>query len=270
MTVHTFYSKHVCTKLQFQGIQCELCSICCGGLRPLSIFSSHVRLLIGLIQTFLFVFQKLPLTMRLPSNLAVLIVGGVSCLPAAFAWGAAGMDHYLSTCWPQVHDTSLLGHEIVATIAQMYLHPTVLPTVCDILNETNCHLASISTWADKNRFRMRWSAPLHYIGAVDDHPPNDCAYPGLNGWQEAKNKNVLDAIKNVTGLLEDWVNHDASNDTANEALKFLVHFMGDMHQPMHLTSRDRGGNSAMVIWDKRQTSKFFIFFFCSSHRFSFV
>ena len=75
--------------------------------------------------------------------------------------------------------------------------------------------------------------------------------------------NVLDGIKNVTGLLEDWVNKDASDEAASEALKFLVHFLGDMHQPLHLTGRDRGGNFVKVLWDGNLTSKlcFFAFFF---------
>ena len=157
----------------------------------------------------------------------------------------------------------VIGHEIVATIAQMYLHPTVLPTLCGFLDEPHCHLAPISTWADKIKYRMRWSAALHYVGAIDDYPPNDCAYPGPSGWAGTKEINVLDGIKNVTGLLADWVNHDANDATASEALKFLVHFLGDMHQPMHLTGRDRGGNSAKVVWDGRQTSKPF---FCTSSR----
>jgi len=173
--------------------------------------------------------------MRLASSLAVFVVGGVSCLPVAYAWGAA-------------------GHEMVATIAQMYLHPTVLPTLCSILDEPHCHLAPIATWADKIKFRMRWSAALHYVGAIDDYPPNDCAYPGPSGWAGKKEINVLDGIKNVTGLLADWVNQDANDATASEALKFLVHFLGDMHQPLHLTGRDRGGNSAKVVWDKRHTN----------------
>jgi hypothetical protein len=115
-------------------------------------------------------------------------------------------------------------------------------------------LAPIATWADKIKFGNRWSAPLHYVGAIDDHPPNNCAYPGRNGWAGTKEINVLDGIKNVTGLLEDWVNNDASDATASEALKFLVHFMGDLHQPLHLTGRDRGGNSVKVMWDGRHTN----------------
>ena len=145
----------------------------------------------------------------------------------------------------------------------MYLHPSVPPTLCKILldESPNCHLAPIATWADKFKYRMLWSAPLHYVGAIDDYPPKDCAFPGPNGWSGTKEINVLDGIKNVTGLLADWVHQDASDEIANEALKFLVHFLGDMHQPLHLTGRNRGGNLAKVMWDGRLTSKLFLFIF---------
>jgi hypothetical protein len=64
---------------------------------------------------------------------------------------------------------------------------------------------------------------------------------------------VLDAIKNVTSPLEDWTWGEANDGTANEALKFLVHFMGDLHLPLHLhlTGWDRGGNSDRVLWSGR-------------------
>lgn len=179
--------------------------------------------------------------MRLSRPLAALFI--TFSIPAAYAWGAA-------------------GHEIIATIAQMYLHPSILPTICDILNfsedetqpEQPCHLAPISTWADKLRFKMRWSAALHYVGSLDDHPSQTCLFPGERGWAGTRGGNVLDAIKNVTGLLEDWTRGEAGDATANEALKFLVHFMGDLHMPLHLTGRDRGGNSDRVLWSGRQTN----------------
>ncbi|KAF9027594.1 phospholipase C/P1 nuclease [Hymenopellis radicata] len=165
--------------------------------------------------------------------------------PGALGWGA-------------------VGHEIVATIAQMHLHPAVLPTICDILNFTStnpneplCHLAPISTWADKLRFRMRWSASLHYVGAVADHPSQLCLFPGAKGWE--KDANVLTGIRNTTNLLGDWVEAEKSgaggdHDMANEALKFLVHFLGDLHQPLHLTGRDRGGNGDKVLFGGRSTN----------------
>jgi hypothetical protein len=161
----------------------------------------------------------------------------------------------------------------VATIAQIYLHPSVFPTMCDILNYTSnepdtplCHLAPIATWADKVRNNKRWSASLHYIGALDDHPSDTCLFPGERGWAGKKGANVLGAIRNVTGILEDYVgikrrvprntqDFGEGDELENEALKFLVHFIGDMHMPLHLTGRDRGGNSNKVKFDGRITSE---------------
>lgn len=170
------------------------------------------------------------------------------------------------------------GHEVVATIAQMHLHPSVLPSICTLLNFTSsnpdeplCHLAPIATWADKVRFPMRWSANLHYIGALDDYPSDTCIFPGERGWAGREGGNVIGAIRNVTTILQDWVTaeggglgdgrpyDDEIDGLANEALKFLVHFMGDMHQPLHLTGRDRGGNGVKVTFDGRLTSEFFPF-----------
>lgn len=50
-----------------------------------------------------------------------------------------------------------------------------------------------------------------------------------------------------------------SVEAAQEALKFLIHFVGDMHQPLHLSGRDKGGNGAKVHWDNRVTSKYHAF-----------
>ncbi|KAJ7354563.1 phospholipase C/P1 nuclease domain-containing protein [Mycena albidolilacea] len=177
---------------------------------------------------------------------AALLAG---CTTSVVAWGAA-------------------GHEIAATIAQIHLHPSVFPNMCAVLNftstnpnEPQCHLAPVAAWADKLRYKMRWSAPLHYVGAVGDHPSQTCAFPGTRGWEGKQNGNVLGAIRNVTTILEDSVYYRETGktsasqyDAANEALKFLIHFMGDLHMPLHLTGRDRGGNSNKVRFSNRQTN----------------
>ncbi|KAJ7879519.1 S1/P1 nuclease [Mycena olivaceomarginata] len=177
---------------------------------------------------------------------AALLAG---CTTSVVAWGAA-------------------GHEIAATIAQIHLHPSVFPNMCAVLNftstnpnEPQCHLAPVAAWADKLRYKMRWSAPLHYVGAVGDHPSQTCAFPGSRGWAGRQNGNVLGAIRNVTTILEDSVYYRETGktsasqyDAANEALKFLIHFMGDLHMPLHLTGRDRGGNSNKVRFSNRQTN----------------
>ncbi|KAF8634806.1 hypothetical protein AX17_004059 [Amanita inopinata Kibby_2008] len=166
--------------------------------------------------------------------------------PTSRAWGAA-------------------GHEIVATIAQIHLHPSVYPTLCTILNftspnfpnEPQCHLAPVAAWADKIRYKMHWSASLHYVGALGDHPPDTCLFPGVRGWEGRRGANVLSGLRNVTNFLTGFEvvdGEDTDVDAANEALKFMIHFMGDLHMPLHLTGRDKGGNSDKVLFDGRQTN----------------
>jgi S1/P1 Nuclease len=120
-----------------------------------------------------------------------------------------------------------------------------------------CYLSTVATWADKIRFHARWSAPLHFINGHGDHPPNDCRFPGPEGWDGKERANVLDAVNNVSTILTDFVQGSSAAgapELAQEALKFLIHFVGDMHQPLHLCGRDRGGNSDKVHWDNRVTS----------------
>ncbi|EGN95902.1 hypothetical protein SERLA73DRAFT_76947 [Serpula lacrymans var. lacrymans S7.3] len=51
---------------------------------------------------------------------------------------------------------------------------------------------------------LTWTGLLHYIGAVDDYPSKTCAFLGERGWEGKKDIIVLDGIKNVAGVMEDW------------------------------------------------------------------
>lgn len=129
-----------------------------------------------------------------------------------------------------------IGHEITATIAQMYLFDSTRDALCTVLPEyANCHLAPVAAWADKIRWANRWSSALHYVNGIGDHPGNHCVF-GEQGWQGAPGVNVLGGIRNTSSWLQ------AGKDGSEEALKFFVHFMGDMHMPLHLTGRNQGGN----------------------------
>lgn len=56
------------------------------------------------------------------------------------------------------------GHEIVATIAQIHLHPEVREKLCDILPPTaKCHLAAVAAWADAVRRYYPETGPMHYV-----------------------------------------------------------------------------------------------------------
>lgn len=96
-------------------------------------------------------------------------------------------------------------------------------------------LESDSTWADQVRYQAgwKWSAPLHFINtpdwACDFQPARDCADKMC----------VYGAILNYTARLA-----KQTGEQRYEALKFVDHFLGDIHQPLHCAfASDYGGNS---------------------------
>ena len=151
------------------------------------------------------------------------------------------------------------GHAVVATIAEVYLEQNVLPSLCSILGTSkSCSLASFASWADKVKPKMKWSAALHYVNPIADHPPQLCVFPGAKGWDGKPGANVLAAIRNTTNILNEWAHGSGLADeaAASEALKFLIHFVGDLHMPFHLTGREQGANGVYVKWGNRKVSKY--------------
>lgn len=99
-----------------------------------------------------------PLITRFLYHMKLLVVGVLlAALPSAFAWGAAGELN--------AHNDNLtVGHEIVATIAQIHLHPNVQKKLCDILPaQAKCHLAPVAAWADQVKWHYPGSAVMHYV-----------------------------------------------------------------------------------------------------------
>jgi hypothetical protein len=136
----------------------------------------------------------------------------------------------------------------------MYLHPSVLPQICALVYPYSppkepCHLAPIATWADRIRglAHYRWAAPFHYVGGNNDWPPSNCLF-GEDGWEGKDGVNVLGGIWNTTRWLKE------GNPNPGEAVKFLIHFLGDLQMPLHLTARQRGGNDIKVHFHHRITN----------------
>jgi hypothetical protein len=149
-----------------------------------------------------------------------LILGGVLafCIPIqSFAWG-----------W--------LGHQVIATLAEQQLTPAARNQVLRLLAlEPGSTLASVSTWADEHRnpTTARW----HYVNL----PRGDCVYVAERDCPDGSC--VVRAIQSQVETLKS----DASDAKKLIALKYLVHFVGDVHQPLHAGyADDRGGNQYQV------------------------
>jgi hypothetical protein len=128
------------------------------------------------------------------------------------------------------------GHRIVARIAEQRLTPHTAHAVRDILGGQS--LADASVWADNIKQYRRDANLLHYVNiplsATVYDPGRDCK----------GGKCIIAAIAGDTQVL---ASPSASPLDRAEALRFLVHLMGDLHQPLHVADNsDRGGNRRTV------------------------
>ncbi len=135
------------------------------------------------------------------------------------------------------------GHNLVARIAWAELTPAIRERVAAILLPDQT-LPSISSWADEVRRSRQDTATWHYIDIPIDKPHLDMARDCPKG------DCVIAKIADFRKTLHD---HSASDVQRREALMFLVHFVGDMHQPLHCSDhQDRGGNGVRVqFFDRR-------------------
>jgi hypothetical protein len=139
------------------------------------------------------------------------------CLPT-FAWG------------PE-------GHNLVARIADAQLTPAARARVAAILG-ADTTMASVSTWPDQIRQARAATAPWHYIDIPIDKPHLDMARDCPKG------DCVLAKIEDFRKGLNDPAITPAER---REDLMFLIHFVGDMHQPLHSSdNKDKGGNGVPV------------------------
>lgn len=132
------------------------------------------------------------------------------------------------------------GHRIVAAIADQRLNPKARAAVAAILPEGQT-LESVSAWADEVRKGRPETGPWHYIDIPTDAARGDwtpyCPDEGC----------VMRAIPQLIATLRDAT---SPREKRGEALRFLVHFIGDMHQPLHAGERhDKGGNDVHVTFE---------------------
>lgn len=141
-----------------------------------------------------------------------------------------------------------LGHRVVAELAWRQLTPEARAEVRRLLAVRHAHaLADIATWPDDIRheraYKTLWQATRkqHYVnfGDSDCHydPPRDCR----------DGKCVVEGIRHYEARLAD---HGLPDAERLEALAFVVHFIGDVHQPLHAGyRRDAGGNGYQVQFE---------------------
>lgn len=143
-----------------------------------------------------------------------------------------------------------LGHEVVGELAQRQLDPAARAAVARLLRaEPGASLRSIAAWPDRLRddpaHAALWRATRnqHYVNFRGP----DCAYVPPQDCRDGQC--VIAGLAQQVAILGDRTRSDGAR---LQALKFVVHFVGDIHQPLHAGYRDdKGGNLYQVQFDGR-------------------
>lgn len=135
------------------------------------------------------------------------------------------------------------GHAIIADIAWREMTPVAREHARAILAGQD--MPAVAAWADQVRRTeaYAWTGPMHYVNI----PAGSDSYDHAAHCPEVGC--VVSGIENFARLLL-----DAPDDrTREDALKFVIHFVGDLHQPLHAgRPEDRGGNDVTAVFYGRE------------------
>ncbi|MCP4831457.1 MAG: S1/P1 nuclease [Gammaproteobacteria bacterium] len=135
------------------------------------------------------------------------------------------------------------AHLIVGYIAEEHLCDSTRKAISPLLDGYS--LAEVGLWADKIRGYSQWdyAKPWHYLNVPDGVAIKDA--------QRSAKGDVLAAIKDMDRRLDDpALNDKQALKEQVYALRFLVHFIADIHQPLHVGRRDDlGGNKVTVYFE---------------------
>lgn len=135
------------------------------------------------------------------------------------------------------------GHQIIALVAEAHLTDEAKAGIHGLLgDDADISDAEIASWADEiKRERGRPStATWHYVNI-----PVDAA--GYDAKRESPK--TIDIVEATSSQIAAVADKSLPIEKRAEALKFIVHLIGDLHQPLHCADRgDRGGNSLLVYF----------------------
>jgi S1/P1 Nuclease len=176
----------------------------------------------------------------------------------------------LLTLAPSTYAWGPIGHRVVAEIAQRHLTPAAQTRVSSLLEGRT--LADVSNWPDELRSDPRFDKykPLHFatvkngVASYRNSEKARCgdlvvAIDAFTAFLRTGSRESLYTVKALTDK-SDGTGRSACNPQETEplspaqALSFLVHLMGDLHQPLHVGGTDQGGNLVKVNWMDRWKS----------------
>jgi hypothetical protein len=138
----------------------------------------------------------------------------------------------------QMHSWGMTGHRAMGLVAEMHLSKKAKKNVQRVLGNESIAIASI--WMDDIRSdkSYNYTNTWHWATIPDGQRYED--------YEQEATGDVVSAIETVVVKLKQG---GLSAKEENELLKFLIHMVGDMHQPLHVgRPGDRGANDVKVKW----------------------
>ncbi|WP_400190738.1 S1/P1 nuclease [Hymenobacter sp. B81] len=140
------------------------------------------------------------------------------------------------------------GHRTVAQIAERHLSRKAQRQVKELLGTET--LADVSAWADdvRNTPEYKATGPWHFV-----NQPLGLDFPAFTQQLKAQTEpNAYQALQDNLRILAD---KKLPREQRSVALKFVVHIVGDIHQPMHISrAEDKGGNTIQLQFQGKGTN----------------
>lgn len=148
------------------------------------------------------------------------------------------------------HAWGAVGHRTIGLLAQERLNPQAAAWVQNLLGKET--LADVASWADNVRGNGSYRQTTWYhFEKISDSTRFLDHVQGLPDWQKAKG-GIITAILEAEQVLRD---SSRPQTERADALRFLVHFVGDLHQPLHSgRPEDNGGSKIRLDWNGTETT----------------
>lgn len=130
------------------------------------------------------------------------------------------------------------GHRAIALIATNHLDNKTKKELFKIMGHES--LMQASTWMDEIRSDDKWehTHPWHYVTIPDGET-----------YQTAEKNDKGDAVEAIEHMKAIVKDENSSRDEKRNAIRMLVHLIGDIHQPLHVgNGTDKGGNDVKIKW----------------------
>jgi hypothetical protein len=145
---------------------------------------------------------------------------------------------------PVAYGFGARAHQIVGYVAENYICEETRQAMMQLVPDLN--LAEAGIWADRIRSNSAWDVarPWHYINVPDGVL--------ITAATRQSSGDVLTAIDRFRAELQDT---SLPDEQRRQAFNFLVHFVADVHQPLHVGRReDRGGNTVKIRFNQKKSN----------------